>query len=141
MEINAEANLDEKAVEAEHKKQEEVLRRFRHLECNLLVSTQVLEEGMDIPLCNLVVRYDAASNFRSYVHSIGRARPSRSAYLFHLVSSQESEVLVKDLASYSAYTKVLMQNSTGKDGDSIILTAKNRQSGDSFFHLAMNLLT
>ena len=76
----------------------------------------------------MVVRYDAASSFRSYVHSIGRARPSRSSYLFHLVSSSESEVLVKDLASYSAYTKVLLQNSTGREGDNIILRTSETQN-------------
>lgn len=35
-----------KDVEIEHRKQEEVLKRFRIHECNLLISTSILEEGL-----------------------------------------------------------------------------------------------
>ncbi|KAB7495069.1 hypothetical protein Anas_10431 [Armadillidium nasatum] len=53
VELCKKASDDPRAAEAEHRKQEEVFRRFRHHECNLLVSTSVLEEGIDIPNCNL----------------------------------------------------------------------------------------
>ena len=33
-------------VAIEHKKQEEVLKRFRIHECNLLIATSILEEGL-----------------------------------------------------------------------------------------------
>lgn len=50
-------------------KQEEILRKFRMQERNLLVSTNVLEEGVDIPKCNLVVRFDPPRDYRSYTLS------------------------------------------------------------------------
>ena len=45
---------DPRDVESERKKQEEALRRFRMRECNILVSSSVLEEGIDFVKCNLV---------------------------------------------------------------------------------------
>ena len=51
------------------KKQEETLRKFRMQELNLLVSTSVLEEGVDVPKCNLVMRFDVPKDYRSYSHS------------------------------------------------------------------------
>lgn len=33
-------------LEMEHRKQEEVLKRFRIHECNLLIATSILEEGL-----------------------------------------------------------------------------------------------
>ncbi len=58
-----------KETETLYKKQEDLLRRFRNRDVNLLVSTSVLEEGVDVPRCNLVVRFDMPNNFRSYIQS------------------------------------------------------------------------
>ena len=51
------------------KKQDEVLEKFRGGKLNLVVSTSVLEEGVDVPKCNLVIRFDFPQNFRSYIQS------------------------------------------------------------------------
>ncbi|KFM83501.1 Endoribonuclease Dicer, partial [Stegodyphus mimosarum] len=55
------------------KKQKEIVSSFRKKECNILIATCVLEEGMDIRQCNLVIRFDLPKDFRSYVQSKGRA--------------------------------------------------------------------
>uniref|UniRef100_A0A034VQZ7 ribonuclease III n=2 Tax=Bactrocera dorsalis TaxID=27457 RepID=A0A034VQZ7_BACDO len=74
-----------KEAEVEHRRQEEVLKRFRMHDCNVLVGTSVLEEGIDLPKCNLVVRWDAPTTYRSYVQCKGRARAA-PAYHVILVS-------------------------------------------------------
>ena len=52
-----------------YKQQEDILRKFRQKEYNLLVTTSVLEEGVDVPKCNLVIRYTEPHSYRSYVQS------------------------------------------------------------------------
>ena len=73
---------ESKEAETEHRKQEEVLKRFRMHECNLLIGTSVLEEGIDLPKCNLVIRWDTPQSYRSYVQCKGRAR---AAQAFHII--------------------------------------------------------
>ena len=41
---------------------------------NTLVSTNVVEEGLDVRSCNLVIKFDFPDNFRSYVQSKGRTQ-------------------------------------------------------------------
>ena len=38
---------------------------------NVLISTSVVEEGLDVRKCNLIVRYDFPETFRSYVQVVG----------------------------------------------------------------------
>ncbi len=51
------------------KEQEQIMEKFRQRELNLLVCTNVLEDGVDVPKCNFVVRFDLPSDYHSYVQS------------------------------------------------------------------------
>jgi len=55
--------------EAQHLKQEEVLRKFRQHEINVLIATSTLEEGVDLPRCNVVIQFDHPTSYRSYIQS------------------------------------------------------------------------
>ena len=83
----------------------QVLRKFRAHETNLLIATSIVEEGVDIPKCNLVVRFDLPMEYRSYVQSKGRARAPVSNYIM-LADSERTKTFQEDLKTYKAIEKV-----------------------------------
>uniref|UniRef100_F7G6X4 RNA helicase n=1 Tax=Monodelphis domestica TaxID=13616 RepID=F7G6X4_MONDO len=77
--------------------QREVIQRFREGTLNLLVATSVAEEGLDIPQCNMIVRYDLLTNEISMMQARGRARASQSMYSF--VAGQGSKELHREMTN------------------------------------------
>ncbi|XVF35247.1 hypothetical protein REPUB_Repub18cG0129200 [Reevesia pubescens] len=66
------------------KMQKETLESFRSGKVNLLFATDVVEEGIHVPNCSCVIRFDLPKTVRSYVQSRGRARQSNSKFIMML---------------------------------------------------------
>ncbi|PSS19311.1 Endoribonuclease Dicer 3a like [Actinidia chinensis var. chinensis] len=66
------------------KVQKETLESFRSGKVNLLFSTDVIEEGIHVPNCSSVIRFDLPKTVRSYVQSRGRARQNDSQFIMML---------------------------------------------------------
>ncbi|XP_021929010.1 endoribonuclease Dcr-1-like isoform X4 [Zootermopsis nevadensis] len=105
---------DPREAEAEHRKQEEVLKRFRMRECNLLVGTSVLEEGIDIPKCNLVIHFNVPKVYRSYVQSKGRAR-AQDAYLILMIEEDRTQHFINELAQYFEIEQMLLRKCANRE--------------------------
>ncbi|MAS52853.1 MAG: ATP-dependent RNA helicase [Flavobacteriales bacterium] len=56
----------------EQSKREEIMTDFRANKIRVLVATDVISRGVDIPHIDLVINYDAPGNAEEYVHRIGR---------------------------------------------------------------------
>uniref|UniRef100_A0A8C5FNE5 ribonuclease III n=1 Tax=Gadus morhua TaxID=8049 RepID=A0A8C5FNE5_GADMO len=117
-----------KQMEVEFRKQEEVLRKFRAHETNLLIATSIVEEGVDIPKCNLVVRFDLPMEYRSYVQSKGRARAPVSNYIM-LADSERTKTFQEDLKTYKAIEKIL-RNKCSKSAELMEFEAEHVQDDD-----------
>ncbi|KRT79896.1 helicase [Oryctes borbonicus] len=95
-------------AETEHRRQEEVLRKYRAHECNIMIATSVLEQGCDLPKCNLVIRFDLPLSFHSYVQSKARARVTDSYYLL-IATENELSNFIKQLATYTQVENTLLR--------------------------------
>lgn len=102
--------MSTKEVETEDRKQEDVMKRFRSRDCNILVATSVLEDGIDIPACHLVIRYDLPQTYRAYVHSKARARAKKAHYVLMVEKERMDEFLV-NLSHFHATEQILLSKS------------------------------
>lgn len=58
--------------------------KFKTGELNCIFATSVAEEGLDLPDCNLIIRFDLYKTMIQYIQSRGRARQAESTYI-HMV--------------------------------------------------------
>ncbi|CAH1790780.1 unnamed protein product [Owenia fusiformis] len=100
-----------------NKEQEEILRKFRMHETNLMVATNAVEEGVDIPKCNLVVRFDPSKDYRSFVQSKGRARAVVSKF-YMLVENQSWDTFSTELQVFKDIEKILKGKCHNHDDES-----------------------
>ena len=80
--------------------QENSFQSFRDGRSNLLVVTSIGEEGIDIPACNLVIRYQHVSNEIAKAQTLGRARATGKSEGYTILSStskQRQEVMNGEL--------------------------------------------
>ncbi|KAL7586046.1 endoribonuclease Dicer homolog 2 [Lactuca sativa] len=74
--------------------QNKIVDEFHKGIVNIIVATSILEEGLDVQKCNLVIRFDPASTVCSFIQSRGRARMQNSDFLL-LVKSGDDDTLNK----------------------------------------------
>jgi ERCC4-related helicase len=66
------------------KAQNDTMSEFRAGRKNLIIATDVLEEGIDVTACNLVICFDTPPTLKSFIQRRGRARMGRSSFAIML---------------------------------------------------------
>ncbi|KAG6448847.1 hypothetical protein O3G_MSEX005733 [Manduca sexta] len=104
------------------KSSEKALLMFGNKELNCVISTSVLEEGVDIQQCLLVVRYDVPMEYRSYIQSKGRCRSSDSNYVL-LVDAENKDQFLKNYCNFQRIEhhicKLLVGNTDEREAPSV----------------------
>ncbi len=76
-----------------------MLENFRTGDCPVLVSSKVLNEGVDVPEANIGIIVSGGASVREHVQRLGRilrARPGKQAVLYELVNASTSEINVSN---------------------------------------------
>ncbi|MEO8551891.1 MAG: helicase-related protein [Kofleriaceae bacterium] len=74
----------------------EMLRRFREGEAPVLVSSQVLDEGLDVPEADIAIIVGGTASARRHVQRIGRVlrpRPGKRATVYELATEATTELV------------------------------------------------
>lgn len=111
--FNIKPNNDTREDHFEKKHSLKALLKFSRSNLNVLIATQVLEEGIDIQRCSLVIRYDPPLNYRSYIQSKGRARSRTASYVILLERSESSKFKAK-WNTYQKIEEILREHLVGK---------------------------
>ncbi|XP_029129825.1 endoribonuclease Dicer homolog 2 isoform X2 [Cajanus cajan] len=91
------------------RKQNGIVEEFRMGLVNIIVATSILEEGLDVQSCNLVIRFDPSPTVCSFIQSRGRARMQNSDYIL-MVKSGDS-VTCSRLEKYLASGDIMRKES------------------------------
>lgn len=73
--------------------QSETLDDLRYGRKNLVIATSVLEEGIDVSACNVVICFERPPNLKSFIQRRGRARSSKSKYIIMFEDSTGERVI------------------------------------------------
>ncbi|KAE8359063.1 hypothetical protein BDV27DRAFT_168835 [Aspergillus caelatus] len=67
----------------------ETLEKFQDGLIDLIITTDALEEGIDIPACNTVLNFNCSLNLKSFIQRRGRARRQQSKFIIILQNEED----------------------------------------------------
>ncbi|KAK8862587.1 P-loop containing nucleoside triphosphate hydrolase protein [Apiospora arundinis] len=85
------------------KTQTQTLKKFRAGKIRIIIASDLIARGIDLPDVKHVINYDMPNSVTAYVHRVGRtARAERSGHAWTLYTYQEARWFFKDIAGKDA---------------------------------------
>ena len=88
----------------------EILEKFRNGEWNILVSSRVLNEGIDVPQASVAIILSGSSTVREHVQRLGRIlrkKGKRQAKLYEIICDNTTEIITSQKRrDHNAYKKI-----------------------------------
>ncbi len=86
--------------------QKKAIEKFKTGETNVMIATQVIEEGLDVISCNVVLAYNMIMNIKSFIQMKGRARRLNSEFIV-LRKETEKEMCENELAELKETAEIM----------------------------------
>lgn len=82
--------------EKSQQQREEIIRKFRNKEDNILISTDLLARGIDFPNLEAIINYEVPDSPEIYTHRIGRTgRSAANGHAFTLCDAEDNQKWIK----------------------------------------------
>ena len=108
------------------------LKQFGTGSSNMLIGTNVIEEGMDIPEANCVIYFDPMDHAVSYVQGRGRARQAQSSFIMlDERADRPASLLALQEAEQHKVASSFKPENFKKDGEEEVSSQKQRELSGS----------
>ena len=124
---NSSSLEDGSRLKMSDKEQQQRLHDFMVGGTKLLIATSVAEEGLDIPLCNVVIRYDSDFTALSFTQSRGRARKANSTFYVITREGEHESHIQRILGCINASSSAVLEIQRRRD-----LEAQSRTTAMTF---------
>jgi ERCC4-related helicase len=125
-----------KSIKLTQNELNDTLDKFRRGKLNILIATNVVEEGLDVSSCNQVICLNELLTVKAFIQMKGRARRTNSKFVF--ICAEEEESSMSESKDQFGRVIEIMKNITQIRNlvpDSLLIQQSIEQAQGTFFDI------